>query len=95
MRIQPDKFLLKLLLTVDFKTNSSGRTRIYKYLAPPPPPPPPNYRSNYGPGYDIEQLIHKSQGMLAISCGFAEISRRRGQLPLQFIFILHDISYFN
>ena len=37
IRVLPDEFLLKsVVITVDFKGNSSGRTRIYEY--PPPPP---------------------------------------------------------
>ena len=32
IRVLPDEFLLKsVVITVDFKTNSSGRTRIYEY----------------------------------------------------------------
>ena len=32
-----DEFLLKsVVITVDFKRNSSGRTRIYEYAPPPP-----------------------------------------------------------
>ena len=40
IRVLPDEFLLKLtLMTVDFKRNSSGRTRRYEYSHSPPPPP--------------------------------------------------------
>ena len=43
IRVLPDEFLLKsVVITVDFKRNSSGRTRIYEYVPSPPPPPPPN-----------------------------------------------------
>ena len=39
IRVLPDEFLLKsVVITVDFKRNSSGRTRIYEYAPPPPPP---------------------------------------------------------
>ena len=35
--VLPDEFLLKsTVMTTDFKTNSSGRTRIYEYTPPPP-----------------------------------------------------------
>ena len=35
----PDEFLLKsAVIKVNFKRNSSGRTRIYEYSPPPPPP---------------------------------------------------------
>ena len=38
IRVLPDEFLLKsVVVTVDFKRNSSGRTRIYEYAHPPPP----------------------------------------------------------
>ena len=38
VRVLPDEFLLKSVgITVDFKRNSSGRTRIYEYAPPPPP----------------------------------------------------------
>ena len=37
LRVLPDEFLLKsVVITVDFKRNSSGRTRIYEYAPPPP-----------------------------------------------------------
>ena len=37
IRVLPDEFLLKsVVITVDFKRNSSGRTRIYEYAPPPP-----------------------------------------------------------
>ena len=37
IRVLPDKFLLKsVVITVDFKRNSSGRTQIYEYAPPPP-----------------------------------------------------------
>ena len=37
IRVLPDEFLLKsVVITVDFKRNSSGRTRIYEYTPPPP-----------------------------------------------------------
>ena len=37
IRVRPDEFLLKsVVITVDFKRNSSGRTRIYEYAPPPP-----------------------------------------------------------
>ena len=36
--VLPDEFLLKsVVITVDFKINLSGRTRIYEYAPPPPP----------------------------------------------------------
>ena len=36
IRVLPDEFLLKsVVITVDFKGNSSGRTRIYEYAPPP------------------------------------------------------------
>ena len=36
IRVLPDEFLLKsVVITVDFKRNSSGRTRIYEYAPPP------------------------------------------------------------
>ena len=36
--VLPDEFLLKsVVIKVDFKRNSSGRTRIYEYSPPPPP----------------------------------------------------------
>ena len=39
IRVLPYEFLLKsVVITVDFKRNSSGRTRIYEYAPPPPPP---------------------------------------------------------
>ena len=35
IRVLPDEFLLKsVVITVDFKRNSSGRTRIYEYAPP-------------------------------------------------------------
>ena len=38
IRVLPDEFLLKsVVITVDFKRNSSDRTRIYEYAPPPPP----------------------------------------------------------
>ena len=38
IHVLPDEFLLKsVVITVDFKRNSSGRTRIYEYAPPPPP----------------------------------------------------------
>ena len=38
IRVLPDEYLLKsVVITVDFKRNSSGRTRIYEYAPPPPP----------------------------------------------------------
>ena len=38
VRVLPEEFLLKsVVITVDFKRNSSGRTRIYEYAPPPPP----------------------------------------------------------
>ena len=38
IRVLPDEFLLKsVVITVDFKRNSSGRKRIYEYAHPPPP----------------------------------------------------------
>ena len=37
IRVLPDEFLLKsVVITVDFKRNSSGRTRIYEYAPLPP-----------------------------------------------------------
>ena len=37
IRVLPDEFLLKsVVITVDFKRNLSGRTRIYEYAPPPP-----------------------------------------------------------
>ena len=37
IRVLPDEFLLKsVVFTVDFKRNSSGRTRICEYAPPPP-----------------------------------------------------------
>ena len=37
IRVLPDEFLLKsVVITVDFKRNSLGRTRIYEYAPPPP-----------------------------------------------------------
>ena len=37
IRVLPDEFLLKsVVITVDFKRNSSGRTQIYEYTPPPP-----------------------------------------------------------
>ena len=37
IRVLPDEFLLKsVVIRVDFKRNSSGRTRIYEYAPPPP-----------------------------------------------------------
>ena len=37
IRVLPDEFRLKsVAITVDFKRNSSGRTRIYEYAPPPP-----------------------------------------------------------
>ena len=37
IRVLPDEFLLKsVVITVDFKRNSSGRTRIYEYAPPSP-----------------------------------------------------------
>ena len=37
IRVLPDEFLLKsTVMTTDFKRNSLGRTRIYKYAPPPP-----------------------------------------------------------
>ena len=37
IRVLPDEFLLKsVVITVDFKRNSSGRTRMYEYAPPPP-----------------------------------------------------------
>ena len=37
--VLPDEFLLKsAVINVNFKRNSSGRTRIYEYSLPPPPP---------------------------------------------------------
>ena len=37
IHVLPDEFLLKsVVITVDFKRNSSGRTRIYEYAPPPP-----------------------------------------------------------
>ena len=48
IRVLPDEFLLKsVVITVDFKRNSSGRTRIYEYA----PPPPPNKRFSFGPAH--------------------------------------------
>ena len=45
IRVLPDEFLLKsIVMSTDFKKNSSGRTRIYEYS-----PPPPNERFSYGP----------------------------------------------
>ena len=39
IRVLPYEFLLKsVVITVDFKRNSSCRTRIYEYAPPPPPP---------------------------------------------------------
>ena len=39
IRVLPDEFLLKsVVITVDFKRNSSRRARIYEYANPPPPP---------------------------------------------------------
>ena len=36
--VLPDEFLLKsAVIKVNFKRNSSGRTRIYEYSCPPPP----------------------------------------------------------
>ena len=36
IRVLPDEFLLKsVVITVDFKRNSSGRTRVYEYAHPP------------------------------------------------------------
>ena len=36
IHVLPDEFLLKsVVITVDFKINSSGRTRIYEYAPPP------------------------------------------------------------
>ena len=36
IHVLPDEFLLKsVVITVDFKRNSSGRTRIYEYTPPP------------------------------------------------------------
>ena len=36
IRVLPDEFLLKpVVIKVDFKRNSSGRTRIYEYAHPP------------------------------------------------------------
>ena len=36
IRVLPDEFLLKsVVITADFKRNSSGRTRIYEYATPP------------------------------------------------------------
>ena len=36
--VLPDEFLLKsAVIKVNFKRNSSGRTRIYEYSPPPPP----------------------------------------------------------
>ena len=36
IRVLPDEFLLKsVVITDDFKRNSSGRTRIYEYAPPP------------------------------------------------------------
>ena len=38
IRVLPDEFLLKsVVIAVDFKRNSSGRTRIYEYAPPPLP----------------------------------------------------------
>ena len=38
IRVLPDEFLLKsVVITVDFKRNSSGKTQIYEYAPPPPP----------------------------------------------------------
>ena len=38
IRVLPDEFLLKsVVITVDFKRNSSGKTRLYEYATPPPP----------------------------------------------------------
>ena len=35
IHVLPDEFLLKsVVITVDFKRNSSGRTRIYEYAPP-------------------------------------------------------------
>ena len=35
IRVLPDEFLLKsVVITVDFKRNSSGRTRVYEYAPP-------------------------------------------------------------
>ena len=35
--VLPDEFLLKsVVIKVDFKRNSSGRTQIYEYAPPPP-----------------------------------------------------------
>ena len=37
VRVLPDEFFLKsVVITVDFKRNSSGRTRIYEYAPSPP-----------------------------------------------------------
>ena len=37
IRVLPDEFLLKsVVIRVDFKRKSSGRTRIYEYAPPPP-----------------------------------------------------------
>ena len=37
IHVLPDEFLLKsVVITVDFKRNSSSRTRIYEYAPPPP-----------------------------------------------------------
>ena len=37
IHVLPDEFLLKsVVITVDIKRNSSGRTRIYEYEPPPP-----------------------------------------------------------
>ena len=37
IRVLPDEFLLKsVVISVDFKRNSSGRTRIYEYTPPLP-----------------------------------------------------------
>ena len=39
IRVLPDEFLLKsVVITDDFKRNSSCRTRVYEYAPPPPPP---------------------------------------------------------
>ena len=36
IRVLPDEFLLKsVVITVDFKRNSTIRTRIYEYAPPP------------------------------------------------------------
>ena len=48
----PDEFLLKsVVITVDFKRNSSGRTRKYEYA-----PPPPNKRFSFGPDQFVKDF---------------------------------------